>query len=274
MLTSITANMNTLSLRWILLFIATSIPHFSNAQESEFETNLKLPWKQVFFDKGNEDWQNRWFLDGQRAWIKNMEDGMLYSAGPIERDDACHAVLWTRQSFTGDLKIEYDYTRMDNIQKAVNIIYIQATGKEEGPYSKDISEWSHMRTIPYMRTYFTNMKLLHISYAAFTNDDAKGKLDYVRARRYPVLPGQNFGRDTRVGESYDNTGFFIPGVKYHITILKKGDKLFMKVAGDGKSTLFNWDYSDHPRITEGRIGLRHMWTRCSKYANFSVSELE
>ena len=28
------------------------------------------------------------------------------------------------------------------------------------------------------------------------------------------------------------------------------------------------------RIVEGRIGLRHMWTRCSKYANFSVSELK
>ncbi|MCK5276965.1 MAG: hypothetical protein KAK04_00480, partial [Cyclobacteriaceae bacterium] len=80
--------------------------------------------------------------------------------------------------------------------------------------------------------------------------------------------------DTRVGESYENSELFIPGTKYHITIVKRGDKLFMKVEGDGKSKLFNWDYSGHTQITEGRIGLRHMWTRCSKYANFSVSELK
>ncbi len=260
--------------RVFVFFIAFTIPYFGNAQESEFEAHLTLPWEEVFSDKGNDDWQSRWFLDGQRAWIKNMEDGMLYSAGPVERDDACHAVLWTKKSFSGDLKIEYDYTRMDNINKAVNIIYIQATGKKEGPYKMDISAWSHLRTIPYMRTYFTNMHLLHISYAAFTNDDAKEKVDYVRARRYPVMPGKNFGRDTRVGESFENSGLFIPGTKYHITIVKKGDNLFMKVEGDGKSKLFNWDFSGHPQITEGRIGLRHMWTRCSKYANFSVSELK
>ena len=276
MLTSIIANMHIRSfqINFFVFFIITMISFFANAQEQEFETHLELPWEEVFFDAGNEDWQSQWFLDGQRAWIKNMEDGMLYSAGPIEKDDACHTVLWTKRSFSGDLKIDYDYTRMDNINKAVNIIYIQATGKADGPYTKDISAWSHLRTIPYMRTYFTNMHLLHISYAAFTNDDAVKKIDYIRARRYPVMPGKNFGSDTRVGESYENSGLFIPGIKYHITIVKRGDKLFMKVEGDGKLKLFNWDYSGHPQITQGRIGLRHMWTRCSKYANFSVSELE
>ena len=276
MLTSIIANMR-ISLKqfkFLVLFIVAAIPYLVKAQEEEFEAHLALPWEEAFFDAGNEDWQNRWFLDGQRAWIKNMDDGMLYSAGPVEKDDACHAVLWTKQSFSGDVKIEYDYTRMDNINKAVNIVYIQATGKEKEPYTKDISTWSHLRTIPYMRTYFQNMKLLHVSYAAFANDDAKGKMDYVRARRYPVKPGQNFGRDTQVGESYDDTGLFVPGKKYHITLIKKENMLFMNVKGDGESTLFNWDYSEHPQITEGRIGLRHMWTRCSKYANFSVSELK
>lgn len=276
MLTSIIVSMNLVLFRNRLFFIFMTFtcPFLGNAQEAEFKDYLKLPWEEVFSDTGKEDWQSRWFLDGQRAWIKNMDDGMLYSAGPVERDDACHAVLWTKQSFSGDLKIEYDYTRMDNIQKAVNIIYIQATGKNEDPYSKDIAEWSSLRTIPYMRTYYQNMNLLHVSYAAFTNDDAKEKKDYVRARRYPVLPGQKFGADTRVGASYDDTGLFIPGIKYHITLIKKGAMLFMKVEGNGKSTLFYWDYSDHPQILEGRIGLRHMWTRCSKYANFSVSELK
>ena len=253
-----------------ILFSLLSI--IGKAQEAEFNKIYALDWKTVFSDSGNDDWQKMWFLDGQRTSIINMEDGMLFSAGPIERDNACHAVLWTKQSFEGDLKIEYDFTKMDDIRKWVNIIYIQATGIEEDPFTKDIVEWSHLRTIPFMRTYYENMNLIHISYAAFPNNEAKDKVDYLRARRYPLLEGNRFS-DIQVGESYDDSGMFVPGIKYHITIIKKDDLVYMKVAGDGKSSYFQWDFSDHPKITEGRIGLRHMWTRCSKYANFNVSEL-
>ena len=83
---------------------------------------------------------------------------------------------------------------MDDATKAVNILYIQATGKEEGPYVKDILEWADLRTIPKMRTYFHNMKLWHVSYAAFGNGNEKDKKDYMRARRYPVLKGKSFKR--------------------------------------------------------------------------------
>lgn len=242
------------------------------AQEQEFKKLLELNWQEVFSDPCTESWEKNWTLDGQRASIVHKKDGMLYSAGPIERDNASHAVLWTNQIFEGDLKIEYDFTRMDDITKYVNIIYIQATGKKEGEFTKEIFEWSHLRTIPYMRTYYRNMNLWHVSYAAFGNDDRKDKKDYVRARRYPVLPGKTFN-DTKVGTSYDDSGLFKPGVTYHMTFIKHKDILSMKVEGDGKVKHFNWDFSDHPRIVEGRIGLRHMWTRCSKYANFSVSEL-
>ncbi len=254
-----------------IIFILFSFA--GKAQEAEFNKFYSLDWKTVFEDSGSDDWQNGWFLDGQRASIKNMEDGMFFAAGPIAKDDACHAVLWTKQSFNGDLKIEYDFTKMDNINRWVNIIYIQATGIEENPYTKDIAEWSHLRKIPFMRTYYKNMNLIHISYAAFPNNDAKDKVDYVRARRYPLLDGKKFS-DIQVGESYEDSEMFVPGMKYHITIIKKDDLVYMKVAGDGESAFFQWDFSGHPIIIEGRIGLRHMWTRCSKYANFTVSELK
>lgn len=258
---------------FLMLFVwLSSIQNMSVAQEQEFNQLLKLPWKEVFLDKGNQNWEERWFIDGQRADIKNMTDGMLYAAGPIEKDDASHAVLWTKQSFSGDIKIEYDFIRMDNINRFVNIIYIQATGKGEGPYTTDISEWSHLRIIPYMRVYYNNLNSWHISYAAFGNEDRKDKKDYVRARRYPVLPGKTFD-DTRVGTSYEDTGLFIPGEKYHITFIKRRNSLFMKVEGGDMARHFNWDFTGHPSIEQGRIGLRHMWTRCSKYANFSVSAL-
>ena len=43
---------------------------------------------------------------------------------------------------SGDVKIEYDYTRTDHETRCVNILYIQATGDEEDVYEKDISKWS------------------------------------------------------------------------------------------------------------------------------------
>ncbi len=258
----------------IVVFILFILFSFTGkAQEAEFNKIYALDWKTVFEDPGDVDWQKSWFLDGQRATIKNMDDGMLFSAGPIERDNACHAVLWTKQSFEGDLKIEYDFTKMDDIKRWVNIIYIQATGIEEDPFTKNIAEWSHLRTIPFMKTYFKKMNLIHISYAAFPNNEDKDKVDYLRARRYPLLAGKKFS-DIEVGESYYDTGLFIPGIKYHISIIKKNDMVYMNVSGEGISKYFQWDFSVHPEITEGRIGLRHMWTRCSKYANFIVSELK
>ena len=254
-----------------LFFLAGTQNVFS--QEKEFGQLEQLSWKEVFYDECTKDWKKHWFLDGKKANVENDEEGMLFSAGPVEREDASHAVLWTRRSFTGDLKIEYDFTKIDDATKAVNILYIQATGDEEGPYKNDITEWSNLRSIPKMSIYFQNMNLWHVSYAAFGNGEDPDKKDYMRARRYPVVAGKKF-RDTKVGESYEDTGLFRDGITYHMTVIKRGELLFIRVEGDGKKKYFQWDFSNFPPVFEGRIGLRHMWTRSSRYANFSVSKLE
>ena len=257
----------------VVIAIVTFVSISCFSQQKEFDSLLELSWQEVFFDKGNGDWKQNWMLDGKKATIENTEDGMQFSAGHVERENASHAVLWTKRTFHGDLKIEYDFTKMDKATKAVNILYIQATGDEEGPYKKDIMEWAELREVPKMNTYYNNMNLWHVSYAAYGNGDEKVKLDYMRARRYPVLKGKKF-KDTEVGASYDDTGLFKNGITYHMTVIKKDDLLMIKVEGDGKTKLFRWDFSSHPSITEGRIGLRHMWTRSSRYKNFSVSELD
>lgn len=260
-----------LSVTFLVILLPTQvISQNDNDFYKKFNTLKKKPWKDVFSDDGSGNWKHKWFLDGQRATIKNMHDGMLFSAGPIEYDNASHAVLWTKNSFQGNIKIEYDYTRMDNINQFVNIIYIQATGIGSGPYNKDISTWSDLRVIPYMKTYFKNMNLLHISYAAYPMENNPNNTDYVRARRYPVLPGQNFNSSTMLKGDFYDTGLFKPGIKHHITIIKHSNDLYMHVEGADKSTLFHWDTSEFEKIGEGRIGFRHMWTRCSKYANIKV----
>lgn len=251
-----------------ILIPQASISEMSN--EERFNKLQSLNWSVAYHDSCTGDWEDGWFLDGLRATVKNTDRGMVLSAGPVERDHASHCVLWTKASFEGDVKIEFDYWRMDTIQKYVNIIYIQATGKEEGPYTKDIAEWAHLREVPYMRSYFNNMKMLHISFAAFGAKESEE--DYVRARRYPTRPDLKFNELDIPPDNF-NTGFFKPGVKHRFTIIKRGDDLLMKVETDEQTAVYGWNTSAFDPITEGRIGLRQMWTRCSRYADFRVSTL-
>ena len=238
----------------------------TKADEILFDELYIANWDTVFSDVGIGDWKTNWHLDGKEGYLENSPKGMALHAGPELKNNAHHVVLWTRQSFAGDLLIEYDYTRLDSCVRRVNIIYIQATGFEEGEYSKDIFEWNQLREVPAMKTYYNNMHIFHISYAAFDDDG-----EYIRARRYRP-DRHNRKKNTELGATF-NTGFFDTGVKHHITIIKKGFDVYMKVANSEKSELYKWNYSEHPEIFEGRIGLRQMQKRSSLYKNFVVKKI-
>jgi hypothetical protein len=226
-------------------------------------------WKLQMVDPCTGEWPEQWFMDGLLSSVENSDSGMNFKAGNINRDDAHHAVLWTKESFTGDVRIEYNYTRTDSQKINVNILYIQATGIGREPYHHDISKWNSLREIPAMSIYFKNMKALHISYAAFNmvNDDAAA--DYVRVRKYPVTEQVKF-KDTEIPPAFYRTGLFLPGVKYRITIIKTDSRLFFKVNGGGVMKLYSWKLDDQQPILEGRIGLRHMFTRSAQYSDFKV----
>ena len=239
--------------------------------EDTFEALLEQDWEQVFHDPGTGNWQERWFVDGERADIRNTPDGMVFSAGPVARDNGSHSVLWTNEEFAGDIRIEFDLTRLDTITRYVNILYIQATGIGEGPYEEDIASWAHLRQVPFMSCYFNNMNLLHISYAAFGNQDDKDE-DYVRARRYPARPDRPFNETDLPPDNFE-TGLFRPGKTYHVRALKTDKDMFFEVQGEEKGDLFHWSLEDIEPISHGRVGIRHMWTRCSRYANFKIWSL-
>ena len=238
----------------------------TGADEIQFNQLYNAGGELLFEDDCKGDWKTNWSLDGKIGYVENNQEGMALHAGPELKNAAHHVVLWTNKSFTGDLIIEYDYTRLDEQNRRVNIIYIQATGFEEGIFSKDIFEWNSFREIPSMKSYYNYMHVLHISYAAFDDDG-----EYIRARRYrPDL--HNRKENTALGATF-NTGFFDTEVKHHITIIKKGFDVYMKVTNNKKSELYKWNYSEHPEIVEGRIGLRQMQKRSSLYENFIVRTL-
>jgi len=253
-----------LSLVWLMVSIS--------AQEESFSKLLKLDWIQTFSDPGTSDWSEKWLLDGLKARVYNSPQGMEFYAGPIPAEDSSHSVLWTKKSFSGNVKIEYEYTRLDAATKYVNIIYIQATGSGQGDFTGEIFDWSEMRRIPAMRMYFNHMNTYHISYAAFGNTDELDKHDYIRARRYMPESGKGL-KGTDLAPDYFDSGLFQPGVKHHITIIKDGNDLYMEIIGPNKKMLCHWKNTILSPIEKGRIGLRHMASRNARYKNFRVSEI-
>lgn len=244
----------------LMLLGCTTRPQEESSSES---------WVEVFSDSCTGDWTDQWFLDGELATIENSSEGMTFSAGPVNRDDAHHAVLWTKSSFEGDVKIEYDYTRTDEQVINVNILFIQATGIGEGEFGKDITEWADYRRVPTMSKYWLNMNTIHVSYAAFPMVNEDPANDYLRVRRYPASSKETFG-ETEVPPAYERTGLFLPGKTYHLTWTKTKDELVLRVAGDDQDKTYEWDLSGTKPVTEGRIGLRHMFTRSARYKNFKV----
>jgi len=236
--------------------------------EQAFEKANAGKWTGIFSDPCTGDWKEQWFLDGEVGTVTTGPRGMELIAGPEFRNNAHHMVLWTKDVFEGDVKIEYDYTRLDEETSCVNILYIQATGSGEEPYVKDITEWNELRSVPAMRMYFDHMHTYHISYAAFPNDE--DSTSYIRARRY--MPNATGLNGTDLEPDYYPKGLFETGIPHKITVIKKERDIFMRVENAEQTVFFHMANPDLPAITEGRIGLRHMFTRSARYKNLRISK--
>ena len=242
-----------------------------SADQAAFDQATKGNWQTVLTDSCTVDWTKQWFLDGEVASVETSPLGMQLTAGPQFANDAHHMVLWTKDEFAGDVKIEYDYTRLDDETRCVTILYIQATGSGEAPYISDITQWNDLRRVPAMRMYFDHMNTYHISYAAFPNvgDD---RTSYIRARRY--MPNQTGLKGSDLKPDYFPEGLFAPGVKHHITVIKRDRDIYMQIDNGNQIVYCHMSNPDLPIVKAGRIGLRHMFTRSARYKNFSISQLK
>lgn len=251
----------------ISVFAQPMMPEQEESVRTRFVALQQLNWKEVFEDSGHEDWQQKWFLDGVHAKVENSPEGMIVHAGPTAGNNAHHAVLWTKEVFeTENLKIEYLFTRLDtSTANTVNILYILAQGGGGKPL--DISDWNHERREPAMSKYFNGMDTYHISYAVSGIGSAPEAMKYIRGRRY--MPSQGRGlTGTELFPEYLDVPLFESGVTYKMTLIKPGRELFLHVTGNGKENIFYFDASDFPPVDKGRIGLRQMSTRVSRYADF------
>lgn len=235
--------------------------------EQSFQEALGNPWKQVFLDAGHENWRAQWFMDGRIGKVSNHPEGMVLEAGPEFKNNEHHIVLWTKKSFEEDLKIEFDYTRLDDETRCVNIIYIQATGSGIPPYHEDIYQWKNLRDTPSMEMYYKHMHTYHISFAAFPNNNST--TSYLRARRY--LPESQKLKGTDLEPTYSPEGLFEKGVPHHLTIIKLNREILVQIKNPSKTFHAVFGTQSLPEIQNGRVGIRHMFTRSARYKNFSIS---
>lgn len=252
-----------------------------NSQEKEFNEHSNLNWNQSFEDNFSSDWKNLWFLDGEKASLKSGNGKLEFRAGSIPASDHDHSVLWTHRDFEGSLKIEFDFVRKDSATKYVNILYLLASGSGIEPYKEDIATWKNLRSIPAMNKYFNGMNALHLSFAAFENNNTDPESDYIRVRRYMPLAGNGLN-NTELNPDYFKSSVFKPEVNYHIELifLQNADKpkpesstLILKVSGDAETKFFTWNENPYPALSKGKIGIRLMGSRSSEFSNFKVSEL-
>ncbi|MEL7121295.1 MAG: DUF1961 family protein [Bacteroidota bacterium] len=249
----------------LLCLIALGHLNIGRGQESK-DTIVEWTKKDLLFeDKGTKNWTQKWFLDGEEARVDNVPLGMYLAAGPKPGNDTSHTVLWTQQRFEGNILIEYDYTRVDTVSRYVNILYFHATGKGGKEYPEDISLWNDKRKVPTMSIYFRNMNAYHISYAV------GGANDYIRLRRYQ--PDLKKLRGSDILPDNFNTGLFKPFFTYHIRVIRLGNQIEMQIQNKSDASdqlICRWDASKVEACNEGRIGLRHMYTRSAIYKDFKV----
>ncbi|GAB5537550.1 MAG: hypothetical protein Rubg2KO_37990 [Rubricoccaceae bacterium] len=225
-------------------------------------------WQLAFADTGTEHWTDGWFLEGDKAAVATTPEGMVLTAGPVPGENASHAVLWTQRSFSGDVKVEYTYTRLDTMLSvnAVNILYLQATGLGTDDAPRDIVRSTRQRAVPTMSHYYLGMNALHVSYAT----TGPRRAHYVSARRYPASSIPDFP-STQIQPIYEDVELFEPGRPYRITATKEGGRLTFIVEGDDGTRTFAWDTTAFPPVEDGRIGFRHMWTRSARYRDIRIS---
>lgn len=260
-------NVYTAAVLSIMTAFSSSTAGHAEDGSTIFEDLQAKAWAQVFTDSCTVKWQDKWFLDGQKAKVSTDREAMK-----IDTANG-YAVLWTKQSFQGDLRIEYDFKRLDENEAGVNIIYIQATGDGQNGYAEDITKWSDRRTKAAMKDYYNNMHTYHISYAAFGNKPGTGKKDYVRGRRYLPLKGKGL-KGTQLSGEYTGTKLFKDKKWIHITIIKQAKNIWMEFKHPDKTLLCHFQNNDKPAVNRGRIGLRLMPKRKSQFKNFRIMTLD
>ncbi len=278
-----TAQLGSLSMSFLLICSLTNCSQEKNDNSEQSETSTQeittTDSEILLNDSMLSDWQENWFLDGEKATLEHRPEGLYFAGGTVTKEQdpeeyhAHHALLWTKQEFEGDIRISYNWTQVDTSDYGAVLLYVQAQGIGVEPYAEDISKWSELRKISAMEKYFTNMNLISLSIR-----------ENVRCKRYPWFDreGNMFQAGGLIDPMVEYDGEVITGRTYQIVVEKRNPMVSMTMTDTvtGKAIInHTWDTSKvdervEPKlVTKGRIGLRQMSTKQTIYKDFKVERL-
>ena len=233
-----------------------------------FITLFSICFLSIFkVNKVNAAWQEQLFIPGtkgniEKDWIKDgvngkatyTNEGMLFDTAN-GTGDAYSSILWTKQVFKGDVRLEYKFKRLNtninNGKSMVSMVLLYGHGIG-GQYPDDISTWKRPVS---GQGFHKTMNHHSISYAT----------SYKRIRTR-INTGRNL-----VKPEYTHVPYFKPGVWHKIIVTKKGLKLSMEVENlDSKQKdVYSWDL---PRTyNHGRVGFRQMYMYKNLYKDIKIS---
>jgi hypothetical protein len=232
----------------------------------------------LFQDSMAENWQENWFLDGEKATLEHRDGGLAYLTEytvnkNVDREgfDSQHAVLWTREEFEGDIRITYTYTVLPG-SSWQKLIYVQAQGVGQGPYVEHIYAWRDEREIAVMSAYFNYMDLIGLSLR-----------DQIRCKRYPWNDMEGNSLETEFMPRAEHSG--LPqGRELDVRVDKTKTSIALHIQDTETGQVVvdhTWDLTDEkvlenrdPKYVEaGRIGLRLMGGHKIHFRDFNVELL-
>lgn len=260
-------------------FLALIASCNSMASERETETSVNGDEAELLFnDPMTENWQEQWFLDGERATLEHRNGGLAFLTEytvnkNVDRAgfDAQHAVLWTRPEFEGDIRISYTYTKLPGCSWQ-KLIYVHAQGIGEGPHVEDIYAWRELREVAVMSAYFKYMDLIGFSIR-----------DQIRCRRYPIEDSEERRIPNEFKPRGANDGLPI-GHELQVVVEKREQsiRLSIKDVETGEYPVdHTWDLTDEAilenreplHVEKGRIGIRQMGGHKILMRDFKVERL-
>lgn len=88
------------------------------------------------------------------------------------------------------------------------------------------------------------------------------------------MPGATGLDGTDMDPDYFPEGLFEPDVPHKVTVIKRGRELYGVISNPAQDYPFYMVNRDRPPVAEGRVGLRHMFTRSACYKNIRISVWE
>lgn len=263
----------------IAALLLASISAEIHAMSNETPSEPPMETAVLFEDPMTANWQDNWFLDGERATLEHRDGGLAFLTTASEVDkrvgraafDAQHAVLWTRQEFAGDIRITYTYSKLPECSWQ-KLIYVQARGTGHGPYVQDIYAWRELRRVAVMSEYFNRMDLISLSVR-----------DEIRCKRYPLSDpeGNKLEPEFLPRASYDGIAIG-RDVRCQVDKRSESIRLLMTYVDTGERILdHTWDLTDErvnqgrdPEFVEvGRIGIRLMGGHKILMRDFTLERL-